>query len=73
MLEAFVVWLLIGFANYVWFVISEHKFIKNDFNNDFWVTLVVASIMLVIVCVCGPISNMVWVYKWVFEDSLEDF
>lgn len=73
-MESFIlIWLLVGIANYVWFFISEREFIKNDFNNDFWVTLAVASIMLVIVCVCGPISNMVWVYKWVFEDSLEDF
>lgn len=69
MLEGFVVWLLIGLANYIWFVISERQFIKNDFNNDFWVTLGVASIMLVIISVCGPISNLVWIYKWVFQEE----
>lgn len=69
MLEGLIVWLLIGLANYIWFVISERKFIKNDLNNDFWVTMVVASIMLVIVCGCGPISNMVWVFKWAFQDE----
>lgn len=69
-MESFIlIWLLVGVANYIWFVISEHQFIKNDFNNDFWVTLGVAFIMLAIISVCGPVSNMVWIYKWVFQEE----
>lgn len=71
-MESFVlIWFLVGVANYIWFVISERQFIKNDFNNDFWATLVVASIMLAIISVVGPITNLAWVYNWVFRE--EDF
>lgn len=71
MLECVLIWLLIGLANYIWFVISERQFIKNDFNNDFWVTLGIASIMLMLVSVSGPFSNLIWIYNWVFRE--EDF
>ena len=71
-MESFIlIWLLVGVANYVWFVISERQFIKNDFNNDFWVTLAVTSIMLVIISVFGPLSNILWILQWAFRE--EDF